>query len=483
MHVPEASKDLFETSPPHSARLALNLPTSGPDRGSYREVLQLAGPLILSSTGLMIMQFVDALFLSWYSTDAVAAVVPATMAAHLVYSLFAGVAGYAATFVAQYTGAGRPERAAAAVWQGIYFALTTGVLVFMAGWLADFIFAFVGHEERLRAMEATCFSITCWCMPVSLVGAALGGFFSGRGDTRTLMVAQITGFVLNGVLDYFMIFGYAGFPEMGIAGAAWATGIAQACSTLILTVVFLLPEYRKTFGTWQARTFDGELFVRLMRFGFPSGFRWVVECLAWTFFLFFIGRQGAEAMAISSIAWRINGIAFFPLLGLAQAISILVGQAQGAGRPDLAARSTWRGLVLAESWMLLGAVAFVLFPKPLIALFHGEGSVSPEQFERMLDDGVVLLRFVALYCVLDALNFVFLSALQGAGDTRWTFAVGAVVNITFLLALVWLDRIGAGLHTFWLAATVCVMLQGLVWLARFHAGRWKAMRVIEPAAM
>ncbi|MCW8131254.1 MAG: MATE family efflux transporter [Planctomycetota bacterium] len=471
--------------PPHpeaspAACTISDLPTSGPASGSYRQIVTLAGPLILSSTGLMIMQSVDALFLAQYSTNAVAAVVPASMASHLVISLFLGVAAYASTFVAQYVGSGRPERAAAAVWQGIYFSLLTGGLVFATAWLADPLFAFVGHARELQGLEAAVFRITCWCGPFALLGGALSGFFTGRGSTKTLMVVQLLGFLLNVVLDWAMIFGRMGLPEMGIAGAAWATGISQAVIAALLAWLFLLPEFRREFGTWRERAFDAELFRRLMVYGFPSGFRWVVECLAWTFFLFFVGRMGPDAMAASSIAWRINGIAFFPLIGLAQAIAVVVGQAQGANKPDLAARCTWRGLILAEGWMLFGAACFVLFPRPLIECFR-DPSVSAEAFAPVLESGVVVLRYVALYCLLDGLNFVFLSALQGAGDTHWTFWTGCVVNFGFLLVLWWLDRTGAGLVSFWQAATVCVMAQALVWMARFHAGHWKSKRVVEAA--
>src|SRR5689334_14225613 len=91
-----------------------------PVAGSYREILTLTGPLILSSTGLMLMHFVDAVFLARHSEQAIAIAGPSSMAAYMLLGFFIGVAGYTSTFVAQYVGAGRPERASAAVWQGMY---------------------------------------------------------------------------------------------------------------------------------------------------------------------------------------------------------------------------------------------------------------------------------------------------------------------------------------------------------------------------
>ena len=92
---------------------------------SYRGILSLAFPLILSMSSHMLMQFIDAIFLSWFSADAIAAVVPAGMTSWLLTSTFVGTAGYTSTFVAQYIGAGRNERAAHAAWQCGHRPLST----------------------------------------------------------------------------------------------------------------------------------------------------------------------------------------------------------------------------------------------------------------------------------------------------------------------------------------------------------------------
>jgi MATE family multidrug resistance protein len=103
------------------------------DKKLALRILRLAAPLILSTTGFMFMQFIDAMFLSWYSPEALAAVVPAGMASYLLMSFFQGTAQYTSTFVAHYVGAKQPEKAFAVVWQGNYFSLAASVLVFFAG--------------------------------------------------------------------------------------------------------------------------------------------------------------------------------------------------------------------------------------------------------------------------------------------------------------------------------------------------------------
>ena len=96
-----------------------------------------------------------------------------------------------------------------------------------------------------------------------------------------------------------------------------------------------------------------------------------------------------------------------------------------------------------------------------------------------LDLTKILLRYVALYCVLDGLNLVAVGALQGAGDTRWTMVVSVIIHSGFIALMWFMDIRHAGLHLFWSVATGFVMVSALVWLSRFVSGRWKTMKVIE----
>jgi MATE family multidrug resistance protein len=442
----------------------------------WLEISVLATPLILSMTGFMLMQVIDALFLSWYSTDAIGAIVPSGMASALIISFFQGTAGYTSTFVAHYIGAKQGDRACSATWQGIYFALISGMVVFLIGFTADPLFRWVGHSDSVRLLENSFFSITCWGSFGIIIANALGGYFSGQGKTATLMVAHISGFIINAILDYVLIFGKFGLPSMGIAGAAIATVSAQVSVAIFLFIPFV---NSRQFGIhpWKDRAFNPKLFRRLIRFGFPSGLRFGFEMLAWTMFIFIVGRNGLNELAASNIAFRINGFAFFPIIGLGQALAILIGQAQGRRDPDQAVRITYTGLLMAELWMILAALSFVLFPDKIYSLFAGE--INSRQFEIITGIGINLLRFVAVYSLLDACNIVVASALQAAGDTKWTMIFALIANFSFLTLLVGVDYLHMGIWVEWTIATLFVMVTALAWVVRFRNGVWRSIKVIE----
>jgi len=451
------------------------------ESGSYQGILSLAAPLVLSTTGFMLMHLLDAIFLAKHSKEAIAASAPAGMAGFTIVSFFSGVTGYVATFVAQYMGARRPERIGAAVWQALYLAVASALLTAALGFLAEPLFRLVGHEERLQAIEVRYFQIICWTALLPFLSVTLSAFFLGRGDNTIVMVVQLCGLVINGFLSYALIFGKFGLPSWGAPGAAGATAIAQGLVVIPLAILFLRPEYRRTYRTWSARALEIPLLRRLIRFGLPDGTRFTVEMMAYTLFVCIVGRLGTAELAATNIAWRINGFAFFPLIGLSRAVATVVGHAQGRNEPQTAEHATYRGLLISQVWMLIAAALFLLVPRPMLQLFtaHGEG---PEEAARALELGVELLRFVALYCILDGLNIVFLGALQGAGDTRWTSVVSVSFNAVFVSVELAMDHCHATLNQLWAVMTFTVMAQALIWLARFRAGHWKKMRVIEAPA-
>lgn len=444
---------------------------------AYGRLLRLSGPLILSQMGIMLMQIVDGVFLARYSEPAIAAVGPAGMTFWLIGGLFMGLVGYSSTFVAQYVGAGQPGRVGSAVWQAVYLALVAGGILAALSLFGEWFFELAGHAPEVRVDEVVYFRIHAWSGGVFLLSGALSGFCAGRNDNVMLMAAHVAGGVTNAGLDALLIFGLLGFPRMGIAGAAWATVLGHVVQTAMLGIWFLAPRFRREFGTWRGRRLELGLLLRLIRFGFPNGVRYVIEIAAWTVFLLIIGKIDSTGLAASNIAWRINGMAFFPVIGLSIAVSMLVGQAQGAGRPDLARKATHRGLVLGQIWMTGAAALMVLWPGLLLRLFLGDTvGASDSELYRLC---VLLLRYVAVYCLLDNLNIIYMAMLAGVGDTFWMLMVSGVAHGLFGAALLILAWMGRGTEALWLAATVFICLLAGVWGFRFRSSAWESKRVVE----
>lgn len=451
--------------------------------GGYRELLRVAVPLVLSMASTTLMQFTDRMFLANYSLDSIAAVVPASVVNFMLVSFFFGVAEYVSVFVAQYTGATRPERVGAALWQGLWFCVPSAALLWLGGWLGAPLFEFSGHPAAVVALERDYFSICTQYSGLAVLGVCLSCFFSGRGLTRPVMAANMLGALVNIPLDYLLINGLWGLPEMGIRGAAWATVIGWAVIALIMGAMVFRRANEACFKVRSARRLDWELMRRLWRFGSPGGAQMLVDLFAISFFMVMVGRLGTLELAASNMAITVNLVIFLPLIGLCIAVSVLTGQAMGSSAPDIVVRTVGSALRLGLMAMGLACLFMVLAPEWIMGWFRTRGMPDAE-FAAIVAAGVPLLRFVALYSMGDAVAQICFSALKGAGDTGFVLRALAGCNLLFIVVpVVFFLWIGAGFHAFWWALTVDVFALALVAGRRFRAGGWRKLSVIErPAA-
>jgi MATE family multidrug resistance protein len=277
-----------------------------------------------------------------------------------------------------------------------------------------------------------------------------------------------------------LIFGHWGFPEWGIVGAGWATVAGSWASAVLAVVLLLRPIYRKQFATASGWRFERELFGRLLRYGGPAGIQVFLDVLVFHLFTQLVGRLGEAALGATTLTVRLNMVAFLPMLGLGQAVSILVGQRLGGDQPEAAEKSVYTGLRWVFGYMSIVALVYLTMPHALVSLF--ESNRDPEQFAALAAMVPTLLICVAVYSLTDAVNVTFAIALRGAGDTRFvtllTFTLAWPILIVPTAVVVWLD---ASLYWAWVCVTAYIMAMGICFYLRFRTGKWKSMRVIEAA--
>ena len=448
-------------------------------KAGYREVLVIAVPLILSTATWSVQHFVDRMFLTWYSPEAIAAAMPAGMLHFSILSIFMGTAGYVSTFVAQYYGAQRHHRIGPALWQGVYVSFLGGLMLLSASPFARPIFKLVGHSPLIQQNEVIYFQVLCLGGGFYIMSYALSGFYSGRGRTWPVMWINIFTTAVNLCLDYALIFGHWGCPELGIKGAAIATVLAGAFSVLVFFVLLSSGDHNRTFHTLKGWRLDNDLFVRLLRFGFPSGVQFFLEMAGFTGFVLLVGRLGIASLAATNIALNINTLAFMPMIGFGITISVMVGQYLGAENPDLAQASVYSGFHMTLVYMISIAAAYVIVPDIFVAPFALKA--DPQEFSEIYRYSIVLLRFVAVYSLFDCMNIVFCSAIKGAGDTRFVMFITVVLSIFVLIIPAYMAIVifEYGLMVSWILATTYIILLGVVFYLRFLNGKWKTMRVIE----
>jgi MATE family multidrug resistance protein len=444
----------------------------------YREVLLHAWPLFLSQGSSTILQFLDRMFLTWYSPEGMAAAGPSGMLAFSIQSLFIGLTGYASVFVAQYNGAGKPQKAIAAVWQAIYLAFLAELVILSLAPIGGIVFRLAGHSPGVQSLECSFFNVLIYGSFAVIGSAAISAYFIGNGMTRIVLWVNLLGVAINILLDYLLIFGHWGFPSLGITGAALATVTAQVVGLLIYSVVFIRESFAvHANGAWKPNL---ALMQRLFRYGMANGVQFFLDMVGWTMFLMLIGRLGVTALGASNLAFQINTFAFFPIIGFAMASSVLVGQNLGRNRPDLAERAIWSAIHIGLLFTGTVAIVYIAIPGWLIAPFGAEA--DPVAFAPVRDLTIIMLRFVAAYCMFDVGNLIFASALKGAGDTLYVMLLSSSITTILMLlpTLIWCIRPGGlGVLGAWGFLTLTVCTLAIAFLLRYLHGSWREMRVIE----
>lgn len=453
---------------------------NSPKKDTYGRVITVSLPLVMSMAATTVMEFTDRAFLANYSVNAIAAALPAGITAFLFIAFFLGVSGYVNVFVAQYTGAGAHHRVGASLWQGIWFSIFASAIMGSLAFLAGPLFSLGGHAQEVRVLEATYFRILCLGAGFHIAGNALACFFSGRGYTRPVMVVSVVGMLFNIPLDYALINGVWGFPEMGIAGAGLATVAAWILMFLCYCLLVFNRENNRSFSVWKMRRYDSELFFRLLRFGVPGALQFCMDIFAFTIFVFIVGRIGKLELAVTNVVFSINSLAFMPAMGFSVGLSTLVGQALGRNDPEGAVQSAISSRNLLLVYICCIDLVFVFLPEPVLSLFTASSLPSLEH-DRIIGTGTELLRIVAVYVFFDAQYMIYSGVLKGAGDTRYLLIAIGTASMLFMILPLYIGVIvmGAGLYFAWGCVLAFILSLYLLTWWRFRKGRWKRMRVIE----
>jgi MATE family multidrug resistance protein len=447
-----------------------------------REALQIALPMVVTTLSWTMMNFIDSAILMRVSETAMTAAYSAGILWFAALSLFFGLCSYGSTFVAQYTGDGQPKKIGPAVWQGVWLAGSFILIVPLAQWLAPRIFGAFKHEAELASMETLFFQILCYGAPGMLAAQSLETFYSGRGKSWVVMLVDAGAVLINLILACTLVLGWGGITSWGVAGAAWATVIAQWSRVVLYASLMLLPGNRSAYHTSHFAP-NWQMIRRLIQFGGPSGVQMMLDVGGFAIFMMLVNELGRAEAAATSIAFRISQLAFMPVWGFGMATAVLVGQKLGEDRPDLAERATRTALTLCVAYMGTISLLFVAVPRLFLLVFFQQGAeLSPGDADLPVVEAIAvrLMRFVATYNLTDACIIIFVSVLRGAGDTRFVMKV-SMFMATSLAAGTWLGvtHLGWNIFSAWWYITIWLWLVAGIYLLRYRAGHWKSMRVID----
>ena len=311
----------------------------------YREVLQLAWPLFFAMGSSTILQFIDRMFLTWYSPQALAAAGPSGMLAFTIQALFLGLVGYTLRLRRAVYRRRKAAQAVASVWQALYLAILASLLIRLLRPLASWSFGWPGHPPAVRGWRRTFFTILLYGSFVFIGSSALSAYFVGKGLTRIVLWVNLVDVAMNIVLDYLLIFGNLGAPRLGISGAGLASVTAQGVGMLSISSRSCVKHVARPLsaGAWKP---DADADPPLSSLWQANGVQFALDMVGWTTFLLLVGHLGVSALGASNLAFQLNSLAFFPIIGFRHGRLDAGGAKPGENRPELADRAVWSAIHL-----------------------------------------------------------------------------------------------------------------------------------------
>jgi len=442
-----------------------NKETTLPEHIRVREVWTLAWPMIVGMLSYTFMALADTVYVALLGGDDpsyVGAVGLAAVTLFTFHALGSGILSGVKVTVAQSTGAGDHAKTKLLAWQGVWLAVGLGIAEAALALISDPLFAALASTEAVSDKASTYFAVRALSGPFAFGWFAFQAYFQGRGDTRTPMVAALVANLSNIALDPLFIFGLPalGIPGLGVAGAAWATVLSMAVGCGFMA-----------YKTWPhlrgvSPALRPDLMRWITRIGLPIGVRGTLEVGSFTVFSAVLSAAGEADLAAHIMVVRIISVSFLPGYGMHEAAAVLVGQAVGARRPELARQTFTAALQISMAIMVGCGVFFLLIPELLLAPF----SPGPE----VQAIGIELLWVAAAFQIFDALAMVAQGALNGAGDTRFVMVSGVTTAWLVKLPLGYGLAIGVGLGALgaWVGLLAEIIVIAVICYARVRGTRW-----------
>jgi putative MATE family efflux protein len=436
-----------------------------------RAVFLLAVPMVLELVLESTFAVVDIYFVGKLGSSAVATVGLTETILFLLYSIGIGLAMAVTAVVARRVGEGNKEEAAVTAVQAIWIAV-----------LASIPFAILGivfAQDLLRLMGGDEWTLTHgyrymqWALggnAVILLLFTINAIFRGAGDASAAMRVLWFANALNIVLDPILIFGFGPIPALGIEGAAIATTIGRGAGVLMqLWILFRGGQHLRVMRSHIV--WHGAILWNILRTSFGGIGQMIVAMTSWIFLMRILAGIGSEAVAGTTIAFRILMFVMMPAWGMSNAAATLVGQNLGAQEPGRAEASVWRIGSYNMVYLLVVSVAFFALPQELMGIFTTDATV--------IAIGSEWLRILSYSLFVYGWWMVAVQAFNGAGDTNTPTWINLIFFWLIQIPLSWLLAIALDWGysgVFW-GVFISETSVGLFTLWLFTRGKWKKAQV------
>lgn len=439
-------------------------------RSRTEVILTLALPIMGGMVSQNVMNLVDTAMVGRLGKSALAAVGMSSFAAFAAQAFIMGLSSGVQAMASRRLGQKRRDSMAVPLNGGLILAMVLGIpLSLILYRAAPSIFPYLNSDPEVIADGVPYLQARLCAITAVGMNFAFRGYFNGVNLSKLYLRSLLVMHACNLVLNYGLIFGQLGMPEMGATGA----GVGTALSTYVGTITYFIMAFRHARQAGFLRGLPDRKTVRsMLALSLPSGVRQMFFAAGLAVLFRIVGMIGTEELAAANVVVNIMLVAILPGIGLGMAAASLVGQALGRRMHEDAARWGWDVVRIAMLVLAVIGLPMWLIPEQLLTIF---APTDPATVQAGIDP----LRVVGLTITFDAMGLVLQNAMLGAGDSRRIMFVGVGLQWALFLPAAFIvgPYLGYGLLGVWIAQACHRVLQagimGMLWRGR----RWADIKL------
>ncbi|MCW8876182.1 MAG: MATE family efflux transporter [Kangiellaceae bacterium] len=433
------------------------------------QIFQIALPIIGGMISQNILNLVDAAMVGQLGSTPLAAVGLASFINFVAAAVFMGMAAGVQAMVARRIGEGRESEAANPLNGALLTILIASIpITLVLTYFSEPIMSLVNDDPGVVEHGVA-------YLDARLIGImAVGMNFSFRGYLSAIKMTQfyfktlIIMHSLNILLNYLLIFGNWGFPELGTQGAGLGTTLSMFGGTFLY--FFLTIKYTGRYG-FGIHLPHKETLIQVLKISLPSSAQQLFFALGFTTLFWIVGQIGTPELAAANVLTTLTLVAILPSIAFGMSSATLVGQALGRKDVEDAYQWAWDTTKIASIAISLISIPMLFIPEVLLGIFLHEPEV--------IEIAKVPLQLVGIAIVIDAVNLVLMSSLQGAGATKITMVVGVVCQWLIFLPLAWIigPYMGMGLTAIWLTQGLYRLFQTFWFASLWNKRQWAEIKL------
>lgn len=437
----------------------------------YRQILGMALPISLAMLVPQINFITNNVFLSGLGQQELASA-GITGVYYLIFAVIGnGLNNGIQALIARRAGQNQPKEIGRIFYHGVWIAVafsSIGILVTYT--IAPSILRTVIHNPNIAEQVISFLRIRIWGLPLLYLYAMRNALLVGTNQTRFLVWGTLAEASTNIVLDYALIYGHLGLPQIGFNGAAYASVIAEGTGLLIIYVVIHIKRIHKQFAFFQSWQLDRGVVRLILVQSSPLIAQYAISILSWEYFYILIEHHGDRALAISNTMRNIFGLFGIFAWAFASTTASMVSNVIGQEKHHEVIPLIRRTITLSMSVSLVLFTVINLKPHWFLS-FYGQG-------EEFINDAIPVMRIVSIALLMMSFSTIWLNAVTGTGNTVVNLTIELITIVIYsIYVYITLEYLDLPITWGWASEGVYWICMFAMAYAYMKSGRWKGKRI------